>query len=186
MRFRHGVDRCEVELTSKSLLLVNTGDGRGKSSSAVGVLLRAWAREWDAVVYQFMKGPKWKTSEQKAAVKLGIPWHVCGDGFTWESTDLEASARINADAWIRAKEAVLSGNFDLVVLDELTYVMNFGWVDSNEVLTVLDSRPARTNIVVTGRDASDGLIALADTVTTMQNTKHAFDAGITARRGIDY
>jgi cob(I)alamin adenosyltransferase len=109
-----------------------------------------------------------------------------GDGFTWESEDLDESQAIAGAGWEHAKERIASGDYDLVVLDEVTYPINFGWIDQSDVVAALRSRPESVNVILTGRDAPPGLIEIADTVTEMRNVKHAFDAGIKARRGIDY
>jgi cob(I)alamin adenosyltransferase len=169
-----------------SRLIVNTGTGKGKSSSAFGVMGRGWARGWQVTVVQFVKGGKWNTGERKLADHLGIEWHTLGDGFTWESEDLDETAAKGRHAWDVAAAKVSSGEFDLVILDEATYAMKYGWVPVDEVVSVLAARPTRTNVVVTGRYAPDALIAIADTVTDMTKVKHAMDEGIGARKGIEY
>ncbi len=169
-----------------SRLLVNTGTGKGKSSAAFGVLGRAWARGWNVVVVQFVKSEQWKAGERKLADHLGIEWHTLGDGFTWESTDLDETAAKGRHAWDVAAEKIASGDYDLVILDEATYVAKYGWVDVDEMVRVLGSRPARTNVIVTGRYAPDEIVAIADTVTEMTKIKHAMDEGIGARKGIEY
>jgi cob(I)alamin adenosyltransferase len=170
----------------QSRLLVNTGTGKGKSSAAFGVMGRAWARGWQVAVVQFLKSEKWRAGERKLADHLGIEWHALGDGFTWESTDMEETIARGRHAWDVAAEKVRSGAFDLVILDEVTYVMTYGWVPVDEVVAVLAERPARTNIIATGRYAPAELIAIADTVTDMTLVKHAMQAGIGARKGIEY
>jgi cob(I)alamin adenosyltransferase len=170
----------------RGLLIVNTGDGKGKSSSAFGVMLRAVAREWKVAVIQFIKSDKWRTGEKDMAVSMGVDWVVGGDGFTWESDDMEATARAARDAWDRASQIILEGDHDLVILDEATYPVTFGWIPVGDVLEVLRSRPEHVNVVITGRDADEAIIELADTVTEMRKVKHAFDEGIQARRGLDY
>jgi cob(I)alamin adenosyltransferase len=172
--------------TRRGLLIVNTGDGKGKSSSAFGVMLRAVARDWRVAVIQFIKSDKWRTGEKDMAVKLGVDWVVGGDGFTWESDDMEATIAAARDAWSKASEIVMSGDYDLVILDEATYPVTFSWIGVEEVLEVLRSRPSHVNVVITGRDADPAIIDLADTVTEMRKVKHAFDEGIQARRGLDY
>ncbi len=173
-------------MAPRSRLLVNTGDGKGKSSAAMGVMARGWARGWRVCVVQFVKGGKWKVGERKLAAELGIEFHTLGDGFTWESEDLAATADLGRMAWQVAREKISSAEYDLVILDELTYAINYGWLEEPEVLQVLDGRPDRTNVVVTGRRAPQGLIEIADTVTEMRKVKHAYDAGIKARKGIEY
>jgi cob(I)alamin adenosyltransferase len=169
-----------------SIVLVNTGDGKGKSSAAFGVMGRAWARGWRVAVVQFLKSGDWRTGEEKLAAHLGIEWHALGDGFTWESTDMDETQAKALHAWSVAKVKLASGDYELVVLDELTYVATFGWVPAQEIAEAIASRAQRTNVVVTGRDAPAQLIEVADTVTEMRKVKHAFDAGISAMRGIEF
>jgi cob(I)alamin adenosyltransferase len=169
-----------------SRVLINTGEGKGKSSSAFGVMTRGWARGWRVGVIQFVKGGKWKTGERKLADQLGIEWHTLGDGFTWESSDLERTAELGRQAWALAAGKLAGGDYDLLILDEATYVMKYGWVPVEEVVAAVAGRDPRTNVVITGRHAPDALIAVADTVTEMRKVKHAYDAGITALKGIEY
>jgi len=169
-----------------SLVLVNTGHGKGKSSAAFGVMLRAWARGWRVAVVQCIKSGDWHTGEEKAARHLGIEWHAMGDGFTWDSDDLGETAAKGAHAWMIGRNLLASGDYDLVILDELTYTMTFGWVPVAEVVAGIRDRAPRTNVIVTGRDAPPELIEVADTVTDMGMVKHAFTQGINARRGIEY
>jgi cob(I)alamin adenosyltransferase len=169
-----------------SLLLVNTGDGKGKSSAAFGVMGRAWARGWRVVVIQTIKADDWNTGERKLADHLGVEWHSLGDGFTWESTDLDETAAKAVHAWQVAKDKLASGDYDLVILDELTYAITFGWIPLDDVLTTLRDRAPRTNVIVTGRDAPAELVELADTATEMTKLKHAYDRGVGAKRGIEF
>jgi len=169
-----------------SIVVVNTGDGKGKSSSAFGVMGRAWARGWRVCVVQFMKSGGWNVGERKLADHLGIEWHTLGDGFTWESTDLDVTAATAVHAWAISKEKLASGRYDMVILDELTYPVSFGWVDVADVVAAITSRAPTTNVVITGRDAAAEIIEVADTVTEMRKIKHAFDRGIRAKKGIEY
>ncbi|MGH9181909.1 MAG: cob(I)yrinic acid a,c-diamide adenosyltransferase [Acidimicrobiales bacterium] len=171
---------------AESLVLVNTGHGTGKSSAAFGVMGRAWARGWRVGVVQFVKSGKWKTGERKLADHLAIEWHTLGDGFTWESTDLDETAAKGRHAWEVARQKLASGDYDLLVLDELTYAVSYGWVPVAEVVEGIRNRSPRTNVVVTGRDAPAELVELADTVTEMRKVKHAYDKGIGAKKGIEY
>lgn len=170
----------------RSIVIVNTGDGKGKSSSAFGVMLRAWARGWRVGVVQCIKSGEWNTGEEKAARELGIEWRAMGDGFTWDSDDLDETAAKGREAWAAAKAMLGSGDYDLLILDELTYTTSFGWVPVDEVVTAIRDRAPGTNVVVTGRDAAPELIEVADTVTEMRKVKHAFDRGIAARRGLEF
>lgn len=169
-----------------SLVLVNTGHGKGKSSAAFGVMGRAWARGWTVGVIQFVKGGKWQVGERKLAEHLGIEWQVLGDGFTWESTDLDETEAKGRHAWSVAKEKLASGSYDMLILDELTYAVTYGWVPVDDVVAAIAGRAPKTNVVITGRDAAPELIALADTVTEMRMVKHAYEKGIRARKGIEY
>ena len=171
---------------AESIVLVNTGHGKGKSSAAFGVMGRGWARGWTVAVVQFVKSGKWQVGERKLAEHLGIEWHTLGDGFTWESTDLDETAAKGRHAWTVAKQMLASGSYDLLIFDELTYAASFGWVPVDDIVTAIRERSPRTNVVITGRDAPDELIAVADTVTEMRKVKHAFDQGITAKKGIEY
>ncbi len=169
-----------------SVVIVNTGDGKGKSTAAFGTSMRAAARGWKVCVIQFLKSEKWKVGEQKAASRLGIEWWTIGDGFTWDSRNMERTEAIARHAWTVSKEKIQSGAYGLVILDEITYPMNWGWVSTAEVVEVIRSRPPSVNVIATGRDAPQELVDLADTVTEMRKHKHAFDRGVRAIRGIDF
>jgi adenosylcobyric acid synthase len=171
----------------RSLVLVNTGDGKGKSTAAFGVLLRAVARRgWRSCVVQFVKSDKWKVGEEATARSLGVEWVKGGDGFSWESRDLATSEQLAQDAWRLARARIESDEYQLVVLDEVTYPINWGWIDGAEVVHAIRDRPERVNVIATGRDAPETLIAVADTVTEMVKVRHAYDRGIKARRGLDF
>jgi len=181
---RDGAER--VRRRVPSLVLVNTGHGKGKSSAAFGVMARGAMRGWKVGVVQFVKGGKWKTGERKLADQLDIPWHTLGDGFTWESTDLDETAAKGRHAWEVAKEMLASGDYDLLILDECTYIMKYGWVPVDDVVEGLRNRAPKTHVVLTGRDCPDEVIDIADTVTEMRKVKHAYEQGIGARKGIEY
>jgi cob(I)alamin adenosyltransferase len=169
-----------------SIVLLNTGPGKGKSSAAFGVMGRGWARGWRVGVVQFVKGGKWQTGERKLADHLGIEWHTLGDGFTWESTDLDETAAKGRHAWDVARAKLASGDYDLLILDELTYAVSYGWVPVEDVVAGVTGRAPKTNVVITGRNAAPELIEMADTVTEMTKVKHAYDTGIKAKKGIEY
>jgi len=175
-----------ASLREPSLVLVNTGDGKGKSTAAFGTAMRAVARGWRVVVVQFLKSGEWSVGEEKIGRQVGIEWRALGDGFTWDSENIEESEAVAQKAWATAREKIMSGGYELVVLDEVTYPINWGWIETSEVLSTLKDRPEKVNVILTGRDASQDLIDVADTVTEMRNVKHAFDRGVMARRGIDY
>jgi cob(I)alamin adenosyltransferase len=171
----------------KGLLIVHTGDGKGKSTAAFGMVLRAWGRGMRTCVIQFIKSQKGDWGEIKAAKKLGLEWHTTGDGFTWDSKDLEATAERAICGWNLAKEKIASHDYDLIVLDEMTYTFHFGWVKIDDVLDWLaENKPADLHLVITGRDAPPELIEKADLVTEMKPIHHPFDKGILAQPGIEF
>jgi cob(I)alamin adenosyltransferase len=172
--------------SADSLVVVNTGDGKGKSSAAFGVMIRAVARGWKVAVVQFIKSGQWAVGEEKIGRQLGVDWFAFGDGFTWDSDDLATDRAHAAAGWAQAAAIIAAGEHHLVVLDELTYLCNWGWLDTAEVVATLAARPRHVNVVITGRDAPPALVELADTVTEMREIKHAYRAGIRAMRGIDY
>ena len=169
-----------------SLVLVHTGDGKGKTTAAMGTVLRALARDWRVFVVQFVKSGRWHSGEVRLLTELGAEWQTMGDGFTWDSDDLDRSAEMAREAWLRGREAIASGEYQLVLLDEITYPINWGWLDGNDVVAAITKRPPPVNVVLTGRDAPAELIAIADTVSEVRNVKHAFDAGFRAAKGIDF
>jgi cob(I)alamin adenosyltransferase len=169
-----------------SLVLVNTGNGKGKSSAAFGVMLRALAVDWSVAVCQFIKSSDWKVGEEKMGRQLGVDWFAFGDGFTWDSANLDQDRAHAAEGWRHARQLIEAGAHQLVVLDELTYLCSWGWIDTDEVVEVIRSRPEHVSIVVTGRDAPAALVDVADTVTEMVEVKHAYQQGVRAKRGIDY
>jgi len=172
--------------TAPSLVIVNTGDGKGKSTAAFGVVMRAVARGWRVAVVQFLKSGEWHVGEEDTARRLGVDWSAIGEGFTWDSDDLSEDQAVAQDAWARAAALIRAGEHRLVVLDEITYPMNWGWIDTAEVVETIRTRPSPVSVIATGRDAPAALIDLADTVTEMRSVKHAYDKGIVAKKGIDY
>ena len=176
----------EATRSRKGQLIVNTGDGKGKSTAAFGVMLRSLARGWDVAVIQFLKSGDWKVGEEKMGRELGVHWWAIGEGFTWNSDDLTEDEAVAQAAWAHAAEVIAAGDHQLVIIDELTYPMNWGWIDSEAVIAALRDRPDHVSVVATGRDAPDALIEIADTVSEVRKVKHAFDAGILARKGLDY
>lgn len=171
---------------AESLVLVNTGNGKGKSSAAFGVMIRALARDWKVAVVQFVKSGDWKVGEEKMGRKLGVTWHALGGGFTWDSDNLQHDIDLARAAWAEAEKELAAGDHDLVILDELTYLCTWGWVDTAQVVAAIRNRPSHVNVIVTGRDCPQAIIDIADTVTEMVHVKHAYDHGILAKRGIDY
>ncbi|HJR93091.1 MAG TPA: cob(I)yrinic acid a,c-diamide adenosyltransferase, partial [Acidimicrobiia bacterium] len=129
-----------------SLVLVNTGDGKGKSTAAFGTMIRAVARGWPVVVVQFLKSGDWQVGEKKIARQLGVEWHTIGDGFTWDSEDMDESQAIAVEAWRTARAIIEAGAHSLVILDEITYPMNWGWISTDEVVTVIADRPDNVSV----------------------------------------
>ena len=173
-------------LSAPSLVLVNTGHGKGKSTAAFGTLLRAVARGWDSAVVQFLKSGKWNTGEEKTCRRLGVDWFAAGDGFTWDSNDLDETKAKAVAAWKFAEELIAAGDHRLIVLDEISYAMTWGWIDAGEVAAAIVARPREVNLILTGRDMAPEVIEVADTVTEMVKVKHPFDRGIRAKKGIDF
>lgn len=172
--------------TSKGLVIVYTGKGKGKTTAALGLLTRAWGQGLRVAMFQFIKARTGRWGEVKAARKMGLEVVPLGDGFTWMSQDLEQDRALAREGWLRCREAVLDGRYDLVVLDEITYCFKFGWLDLQEVIAALDGRPAGQHVVLTGRDAPEALLEYADLVTEMQEIKHPYRAGVRAQRGIEF
>ena len=172
--------------SAPSLVVLNTGNGKGKSSSAFGMMVRGLAVDWNVAVCQFIKSGDWRVGEEKMGRKLGVEWHSFGDGFTWDSNNLDHDRNIAREGWDQAAAVISGGDHQLIILDELTYLCSWGWIDTAEVVNAIKQRPEHVNIVITGRDAPQDLIEIADTVTEMTEIKHAYAQGIRAKRGIDY
>ena len=171
----------------RGLVIVHTGKGKGKTTAALGMLFRAWGHGMRVCVLQFIKRKNKNLGEVKAAAKLGIEWHQMGDGFTWRSRDMDETVSKARRAWGLAQEKITSGAYDLIVLDEFTYVLKFGWLDPEEVLTWLaENKPSELHLIITGRDAVPALVEYADLVTDMGNVKHPFEQGVRAQQGIEF
>jgi cob(I)alamin adenosyltransferase len=181
------VDRVRPEMTAerRGLVLVHTGDGKGKSTAAFGLALRAHGRGKAVKIYQFMKVPSARFGEHRMFEQLGIPIEGLGDGFSWKSRDLAHSAQLAREGWDRAEATIRAGGHFLVVLDEITYPLRYGWVPLEPVLQALRERPPHVHVVLTGRQAPAELVAAADTVTEMLLVRHHFQAGVPAQRGIE-
>lgn len=172
--------------TAPSLVMVNTGHGKGKSTAAFGTMLRSLALGWRVAVVQFVKSGDWKVGEQAVGLQLGVDWLEAGRGFTWDSANLDHDRALAAEGWRQAETLIAAGEHRLVILDELTYLITWGWLDVEPVVAAIATRPDHVNVIITGRDAHPALVDLADTVTEMRPVKHAYDAGIAAKRGLDY
>ena len=171
----------------KGLVIVNTGDGKGKTTAALGMVLRAWGRDFCVCVIQFIKAETGQWGEIKATKKLDIEWLTTGDGFTWLSKDMDETTARALHGWELAKEKIASGDYDLIILDEFTYPLQFGWIDSAQAIDWLKAnKPNDMHIIITGRDAPAALIEYADLVTEMREIKHPYQKGIQAQAGIEF
>ena len=173
--------------TKKGLVIINTGDGKGKTSAALGVLFRAWGRDMRVRMFQFLKHTGALFGEQRAARKLGIPIVAMGDGFTWRSRDMNQTQALAVQQWANCRAAILAGEDDVLVLDEFTYPLTYGWVSVEDVIDTLRRRPPMLHVIITGRYAPQELIDYADLVTEMNVIKHPYkDQGIKAQPGIEF
>lgn len=169
------------------LLMVHTGTGKGKSTAAFGMMLRAWNQGWPIAVFQFVKSGKWRVGEQAAAEKLGgIDWFKMGDGWSWTSRDLDQSADLAREGWAEVKRCLAEERYRFYLLDEFTYPIKWGWLDVDDVVSTLTSRPGWQYVMITGRDAHPDLVAAADLVTEMTKVAHPFDAGWRGQKGIEW
>lgn len=169
----------------QGLVVVYTGYGKGKTTAAMGVLFRAWGRGLRVAVVQFIKSSG-NYGETRAAKKLGIDWTTIGGGFTWLSQDIEKDKALARQAWEVSKEKITSGQYDIVILDEITYALAYNWLPMDEVLETLRQRPPELHIIITGRDAPQELMDFADLVTEMREVKHPYHKGIKAQPGLDF
>jgi cob(I)alamin adenosyltransferase len=169
------------------LVLVNTGEGKGKSSSALGMVFRAAGWGMKVCVIQYIKG-QWQTGEQKAAAHFdNIEWHALGDGFTWDTKNPEQDIKTSREIWAFSKQKILSEEFDVVVLDEINYCCGYNWITGQEIADfILNHKPRGLHLILTGRNAPPEVIDCADTVTEMTKVKHAYEQGILAEQGIEF
>jgi cob(I)alamin adenosyltransferase len=177
----------------RPILGVHTGVGKGKSTAAFGLALRAWNQGWPIGVFQFVKSAKWRVGEERALRVLGesgeggtVAWHKMGEGWSWVQRRIEDSEQAAAEGWAQVKRDLVAQAYRLYVLDEFTYPMKWGWVDVDEVVAVLRDRPGSQHVLVTGRDADPRLVAAADLVTEMGKVKHPMDRGQKGQRGIEW
>lgn len=184
---------------NRPLVMVHTGPGKGKSTAAFGLAMRAWNQGWDIGVFQFVKSAKWKIGEQNVMERLGrlhaetgeggpVEWHKMGSGWSWsrKAGTEEDHAADAAEGWAEIKRRIAAQRHDLYLLDEFTYPIKWGWIDPEDVAQTLASRPGRQHVVITGRDADPELIEVADLVTEMGKIKHPMDAGQKGQRGIEW
>lgn len=170
----------------RGLVLVNTGNGKGKSSSAFGVIIRALGWDHKVGVVQFIKG-NWQTGEKRFFDRLGtVDWHTMGEGFTWNTQDRERDIAAAEAAFQKADDMMASGDYDLIVLDEINIALRYDYLDVDVVIAALEARSPRTSVLLTGRDAKPALCDHADLVSEMREVKHPFAAGIKAQKGVDF
>ncbi len=169
----------------KGILQVITGNGKGKSTSGFGTVTRCVGHGMRAGVVQFIKG-NWDCGERTVLEKLSVPFAVMKTGFTWDTQDKTADTLAAQKTWQEAKVMLADPTFDLVLLDEITYMATYGYIELDEIINVLENRPKMQNVIITGRGAHRRLTDLADIVSEVKNIKHAFDAGVKAQKGFDY
>lgn len=169
-----------------SLVVVNTGDGKGKSTAAFGMMIRSVARDWPTAVIQFIKSGTWQVGEEKIGRQLGVAWWAVGEGFSWDSDDLSEDQALALEGWRHAAQLLADGTYRTIILDEITYPMNWGWISTDDVVEAIKNRSPKVNVVITGRDAPEAILEIADTATEMRQIKHAYEQGIGALKGIDY
>jgi cob(I)alamin adenosyltransferase len=178
---------------NRALVVVHTGVGKGKSTAAFGLALRAWNQGWPIGVFQFVKSAKWKVGEERALRVLGdsseggtVAWHKMGEGWSWVQRDIATSEEAALEGWEQVKRDLAAETYRLYVLDEFAYPMHWGWIDTDEVVSVLRDRPGTQHLVITGRNAPEKLLGVADLVTEMTKIKHPMDAGQKGQKGIEW
>ncbi len=174
--------------TKQGLVIVNTGDGKGKTTAALGILMRAWGRDMRLGGIQFFKHENANFGELRSAQRMGFELTPMGDGFTWTSRDMDETQAKAIHGWEIAKQKIASGEYDIFLLDEFTYVLAFGWVDVSDAIAWLRAhKPPMLHLIITGRDAPPALVEYADLVTEMTVIKHPYaDQGIKAQAGIEF
>lgn len=183
---KHRAKVAEAQDPERGLVLVHTGNGKGKSSSAFGVVIRALGWKQSVGVVQFIKG-KWITGEKRFFDQLGdVTWHTMGEGFTWDTQDKDRDIAAAEAAFAKAVDMMNSGEYDLVVLDEINIALRYDYLDIHKVIESLEGRDKRTGVILTGRNAKPELMEYADLVTEMAEVKHPYKAGIKAQRGVDF
>ena len=185
-RLKEKVDaRIAAAQDERGLMIVITGDGKGKSTSGFGTVTRAVGHGMNAGVVQFIKGT-WECGERVLLQKAGVEFHIMATGFTWETQNKEKDQLAAQGVWQEAKRMLASDSYDVVLLDELTYMVAYHYLDVDDVVTALTNRPLHQHVIITGRGCHRALLEIADTVSETKNVKHAFDSGIKAQKGIDW
>ncbi|SEO75731.1 cob(I)yrinic acid a,c-diamide adenosyltransferase [Actinacidiphila rubida] len=178
---------------NRPLTIVHTGVGKGKSTAAFGLALRAWNQGWPVGVFQFVKSAKWRVGEERALRVLGdsgeggtVAWHKMGEGWSWVQRSPESNEEAAREGWAQVRRDLAAQTYGLYVLDEFAYPLHWGWVDTDEVVEVLRSRPGTQHVVITGRNAPAALVDAADLVTDMSKVKHPMDVGQKGQKGIEW
>lgn len=186
-KIKASVDQRVAQATEeRGVLVVITGNGKGKSTSGFGTVLRAIGHGQKAGIVQFIKGSKWECGEMNILKQFPIKHHVMGTGFTWETQSTETDIAAAKVAWQKSKEMLSDETLDIVLLDEMTYMVKYGYIELDEIIEVLNNRPKMQHVLITGRACHRKLIELADTVSEVQPIKHAFKAGVKAQKGLDW
>ncbi|MEZ8146781.1 MULTISPECIES: cob(I)yrinic acid a,c-diamide adenosyltransferase [Enterovibrio] len=178
-------ERVAAAQIEKGLLLVITGNGKGKSTAGFGVITRATGHDQKCGVAQFIKGT-WACGERNLLEKCGVEFHVMATGFTWDTQDKTGDTQAAQEVWQECKRMLADPSYDVVLLDEMTYMVTYGYIALDEVVTALENRPSEQSVVITGRAAHRTLTDMADTVSEVRNVKHAFESGVKVRKGIDW
>ncbi|MBU9858241.1 cob(I)yrinic acid a,c-diamide adenosyltransferase [Rahnella bonaserana] len=177
--------RIDAAKEQRGILIVFTGNGKGKTTAAFGTVTRAVGHGMRAAAIQFIKG-EWPNGEKNLLEPHGVEFQVMATGFTWETQNKETDTEACQAVWQHGKRMLADASLDLVVLDELTYMVSFGYLDLQDVVDALNARPAHQTVIITGRGCHRDLLEMADTVSELRPVKHAFDAGIMAQQGIDW
>lgn len=178
-------ERIAAADQDKGLMVVLTGNGKGKTTSGFGMLTRASGHDMKCGAVQFIKGT-WDNGERNVLEKLGVEFHVMNTGFTWDTQDKTGDTKAALAVWHSAKQMLTDESYHVVLLDEITYMLTYQYLDLEEVLETLQNRPSMQHVIITGRGCHRSVIELADTVSEVQSVKHAFDSGIRAQQGIDW
>jgi len=186
-KIKANVDERIAQATEeRGVLVVITGNGKGKSTSGFGTVLRAIGHGQKAGVVQFIKGSKWECGEMNILKQFAVQHHVMGTGFTWETQSTETDLAAAKVAWQKSKEMLSDETLDIVLLDEMTYMVKYGYIELDDIIEALNNRPKMQHVLITGRACHRRLIDLADTVSEVQPVKHAFKAGVKAQKGLDW
>lgn len=171
---------------ARGLVIINTGNGKGKTTAALGLMLRAWGHDMKVIMLQFVKNSKANFGEHRAARKIGLEIVPQGAGFTIRGKNIEKNKQLSIRLWETAREKINSGDYRLIVLDELTYPLQYGWLSTGDIIDTLKQRPEGVNVVITGRNAPQELIDFADLVSEIREVKHHLKQGIKAQAGVEF